>query len=117
MRYFVLFGLIAFVIISCFYLVGSLLDRRRQKLAVRDALEHAIKKRDQIWKEADSVADIVSLYVSMVVKHGPDSEEAKAFRFGTTSKLMKELHKDSEARCAFEQQADIIDDIARRMRA
>ena len=109
MRYLFLLGLVALFVICCFYLVGSFVDRRRTRKAMRNALSLERRQRDNIWKEADSVRDLTALYMTMVAKHGPDSEEAKAFRFGSDSRLMKELHADNAARAAFEQQADIID--------
>jgi hypothetical protein len=116
MRYFLLLGLAAFVIIAAVYLVGSALDRRRTQRAMQYALSTERRRRNNVWKEVESVGDMVGLYMMMVAKHGPDSEEAKAFRFGTDSQLMKELHGDSEARTAFEQQADIIDETWRATR-
>ena len=80
------------------------------------AVETARRHRDNIWKEAKNIEDMVVLYMRMVAKHGPDSEEAKAFRFGTGSRLMKELHEDHEAMAAFGAQANIIDETYRRIR-
>jgi len=76
---------------------------------MRKALSESEKMRNAVWSEAEAVGDLVSLYMQMVTKYGPDSTEAKAFRFGTDSRLMKELHMDSEGMLAFVQQADIID--------
>lgn len=92
---------------------GSALTRRKQRKKIISALDKARLQRDKVWKEADSVRDMVALYMAMVVKHGPDSDEAKAFRFGADSKLMKELHGDHEGMRVFEQQADIIDETCR----
>jgi hypothetical protein len=93
---------------------GPFFSKRRDRKAMRAALGAA--RSDREWKETESVKDIVCLYMTMVAKHGPDSEEAKSFRFGTDSKLMKELHSDSDFMQTFEQQADIIDDTYRRIR-
>jgi len=95
---------------------GSFFTQRRDRKAMRAAIDAARIHRDNIWKEADSIRDMVALYMTMVAKHGPDSEEAQAMRFGTDSQLMKELHGDNEAMKAFEQQADIIDETYRQIR-
>ena len=51
----------------------------------------------------------------MVAKHGPDSEEARAFRFGTDSNLMRRLHDDDLSMKIFNERADVIDEMCRRM--
>jgi len=114
-RYPVLLALGALLIFGLVMVIGSSFSQRRKRKAMRAALDAARLRRDNIWKEADSIRDLVVLYMRMVAKHGPRSEEAKAFRFGTDSRLMKKLHGDDEARQAFEQQADIIDETYRRI--
>jgi len=117
MRYFVLLGLGVLFVFGIIMAVGSIWSQRRDRKTIQAAIDEAKVCRDNIWKEADSIQDMVSLYITMVTKHGPDSEEARAFRFGTDSSLMKELHGDNDAMQAFEQQADIVDDTYHRMRS
>jgi hypothetical protein len=117
MRYFILLGLVAIVIIGGFVLMGSLLDQAKTRRAMRQALAREKKSRNAVWSEAQHVQDLVTLYMQMVAKHGVDSYEAKAFRFGTDSRLMKDLHGDNESLQAFEQQAEIIDQTYQLMKA
>lgn len=116
-RYPVLLGFGALLVFGIIMVIGSTWTQRRDRKTIRAAVDEAREKRNNIWKEADSIRDMVNLYTTMVAKHGPDSEEARAFRFGTDSSLMKKLHGDSEAMKAFEQQADIVDETYYRMRA
>lgn len=116
-RYPVLLALGALLIFGVVMVLGSFLSQRRDRNAMNAAINAARVHRDNIWKEAANIRDMVTLYMTMVAKHGPNSEEAKAFRFGTDSHLMRELHADDEAMRAFEQQADIIDETYRQIRA
>lgn len=116
-RYPVLVALAALLIFGLVMVIGSFCTQHRDRKAMQAAIDVARRHRDNIWKEASSISDMVSLYMTMVTKHGPNSVEAKAFRFGTDSRLMKELHGDDEARQAFEQQANIIDEIYRQIRS
>ena len=115
-RFPVLVALGGLLIFGLIIMISSSLRLWANRKAMQAAIDAACSRRDNIWKEAESVGDMVSLYMMMVAKHGPKSEEAKAFRFGTDSQLMKELHGDDEAMQAFEQQADIIDETYRRIR-
>ena len=116
-RYPALLALGMLLVFGFVMIFGSLFAERRNRKAMRAAIDAARIHRDNIWKEADSIRDMVALYMTMVAKHGPNSEEAKAMRFGTDSRLMKELHSDNEAMQAFNQQADIIDETYRQIRA
>ncbi len=116
-RYPVLLALGALLIFGIVMAVGSLFTQRRDRQAMQAAIDTARRHRNNIWKEADNIRDMVALYMIMVTKHGPESEEAQAMRFGTDSRLMKELHSDNEAMQAFEQQAAIIDETYRQIRA
>ncbi len=116
-RFPVLVALGGLLIFGLVMAIGSVFAQSRNRKAMQAAIDAARSHRDNIWKEADSIRDMVSLYMTMVAKHGPESEEARAFRFGTDSRLMKELHGDDEAMQAFLQQANIIDETYRRIRA
>ena len=115
-RFPVLVALGGLLIFGLVMVIGSFFGQSRNRKAMQAAIDTARSQRDNIWKEADSIKDMVYLYMRMVAKHGPKSEEAQAFRFGTDSRLMRELHGDDEARQAFEQQANIIDETYRRIR-
>ncbi len=106
-----------FMLVYFGWLVHMARAARRTRRLYRRALNEERGKRDQVWLEADSIRGMVSLYITMVSKHGPDSEEAKAFRFQMDSGTMKELHGDNAAIQAFQQQADIIDQTYRRIHA
>ncbi len=56
----------------------------------------------------------VQNYLNIVSAHGPDSEEAKAFRLGLGSNFGKQLQGDKVAVEAFLQDADIIDETYRK---
>lgn len=108
-RYPAMLVIAALVIFSTVMLIGVYWTRSCDRKTIKSAVDTARSKRDSIWKEAQNIRDMVALYMTMVVKFGPDSDEAKAFRFGTDSKLMRELHSDNDAMNAFTEQADIID--------
>jgi hypothetical protein len=106
--YLILLGIAALISFLAWIII--LAKREYQyKRQFRQALDREQSKRDTIWKEARAITDMVNLYMGVVCKHGPNSPTAKAFRFGTDSKLMKKLHGDDEAMEAFNQQCDIID--------
>lgn len=111
--YLVIFGAVALVGLFV-WIIQMGLTEARQKRTFADAIERERSHRDNVWKEAKAITDMVNLYMTIVCKHGPESEEAKAFRFGTDSRLMQELHEDDEAMTAFNQQCDIIDQTYRK---
>ena len=107
------FAGILFVLLYVGWLFTAVLTKigkkRREKREASGIVSDARQQRDEIWQGAESVKGMVSLYRTMVCKHGPDSTEAKAFRFGTDSPLMKSLHSEESAMLSFTQQADSID--------
>jgi hypothetical protein len=110
----VLFGVVAcavYILWFVWYLLFGTNTHKRLQQAVNEEKQ----KRDNIWKEATAIEEMVNLYMSMVAKHGPDSVEAKAFRFGTDSPTMKGLHSDTAALQAFEHQCNIIDTAYRKI--
>ena len=114
-----IYAMLALGLLFIFCLVvlfGSIYAERNRRKVIESELGAAREKRNNVWKEADATKDMVALYLNMVAKHGVDSEEAQAFRFGTDSPLMKSLHADNDARTAFIQQADIIDEACRKIR-
>lgn len=115
-RYPVLLALLGLLIFGVVMVVGSAFSQSGRRKAMQAALDKARTQRNNIWKEADGIRDMVVLYMTMVAKHGPNSLESKAFRFGTDTRLVKSLH-DDEAIQAFEQQADIIDETYRQIKA
>ena len=76
------------------------------------SLQENTKQQNRLWNGSRPVNDMAELYIKMVCKHGPDSEEAKAFRFGTDSSLVKLLH-DDDSISAFNAKADIVDRVYR----
>lgn len=45
------------------------------------------------WDEVTKVQDLIALYLDIILVHGPDSQEAKSFRFGVDN---SELWKGNE---------------------
>ncbi len=111
-RHFVIAGLV-FVMVYLGWLINRMFTARKRRQEYIKVLKDLREQRDDIQKEAESVTDMVHLYMIMVCKHGPKSEEATAFRFGTDSQLMQKLH-DDDAIAVFNQQADLIDETWRR---
>ena len=120
---FVLIGLLAiFLTAWVFYQLWQIVTFPFRWKSKRNHMQSALaaekeerEKRNAVWKEAEAIQQTVNLYMQMVAKHGPSSDEAKAFRFGTEMPLMKQLHQDDAALESFNQQADIIDMTYRRM--
>jgi|GEM_PF-4251769 len=106
-------ALAAFFVFCVAVLIGSGLNEKNRRRRIQSAFEeeYDIDSTDH----APEIKEMVALYLTMAAKHGPDSEEAKAFRFGTGSSLMKRLHGDDSAMKAFNEQADVIDEVCRRI--
>lgn len=106
--YLVLIGIVGLIVFLGWLIVMA--KREIQyKRRFKQALDYERSQRDKVWKEAKAITDMVNLYMGIVCRHGVDSKTAKAFRFGTDSRLMKELHGDDESMEAFNQQCNIID--------
>ena len=112
-RFYGLLALGVFFIVCVSVLIGAVVLPNKRRRRIESAFEDAYEG-DQT-SCAPKVKSMVSLYLTMVAKHGPESEEAKAFRFGTDSDLIRRLHEDDDSLRAFHEQADIIDDVARRI--
>jgi hypothetical protein len=106
--------LAAFFVFCAAILIGSGFTEKSRRRKIQSAFEEEYDA-DPADQPAE-IKEIVMLYLTMVAKHGPESDEAKAFRFGTGSSLMKRLHGDDVAMKAFNEQADVIDEVCRRMR-
>jgi len=104
-RFALLIALFAVVGVFCLYTIFTAIDNRRRKKQVKQAVGQVDEKERRVWSAAQNVQDLISLYTKMVLKHGPDSEEAKSFRFGVEN---RELSSDNEALEAFNRIADII---------
>lgn len=79
------------------------------KKAYNKAIKAEEAHQGKVWEEHSAIGCLVTMYMNMVTKHGPDSEEARAFKFGSDNKMTADLLKDKPIRDAFEQQCDIID--------
>ncbi len=113
-RFYGMLALGALFVVCVCLLIGSLLGEKKRRHRIQSALE--AEYDGDCHSHPPEVKDMVALYLSMVAKHGPESEEAKAFRFGTDSALMKRLHGDDGSMAAFIEQADIIDTVFRRLK-
>ena len=112
-RFYIVIGLAAFFVFCVAVLMGSLFSEKKRRRRIESAVEEHLEKQDTVC--SPEVKEMVSLYLTMVAKHGPDSEEAKAFRFGTGSSLMRRLHNDDLSMKVFNERADLIDEMCRRM--
>lgn len=84
-------------------------SEHKMRKAYNRAIENERNHQGEVWKETAAVNYWVNLYMSMVTKHGPDSEEANAFRFGSDNLIAKFL-KDTAANEAFKKHCNIIDE-------
>lgn len=85
--------LIVVTIFAIFCLLcGAYLSTRRNRRN-DEKLRQAVAKSGQDL--SGSLANLLSMYITIVSKHGPSSEEANAFRFGLDSKLVSEVHQES----------------------
>jgi hypothetical protein len=103
--------MVALVVLFIFFVVMwfvSTAQATREKRAIRQAKQSA-----HWWSESKKVSDLITLHTRMVFKHGPDSEEAKTFRFGVES---RELMDDKASLKAFNEVADLIENNARKVR-
>ena len=110
-RLYAILALAAVFVVCITIFVGSIWSERSRKRRLIDALN--AERREE---ESSGVREMVELYLNMVAKHGPDSEEARAFRFGADSPMMKHLLEDDVAMDLFNQRADIIDTTYRRIK-
>jgi len=58
-----------------------------------------------MWKSSAKIQDLLSLYMNMCIKHGAESEEAQAFRYGIDNEEFSNLF-GKEAIDAFNMVAD-----------
>jgi len=113
-RFYGLLALGAFFVFCIAILIGSGFSEKSRRRRIQSAFEEEYDADSA--DHAPEIKEMVTLYLTMAAKHGPESDEAKAFRFGTGSSLMKRLHGDDAAMNAFNAQADVIDEVCRRMR-
>jgi hypothetical protein len=109
LRFYLLVGVVSFISFPIIYGLLTIFANSAQKKRMRKAIEATRQRQETVWKETKAITDMVSLYMAIVCKHSPDSEEAQAFRFGIDSRLIQELYGDNDAMVAFNQQCDIID--------
>ncbi len=113
-RFYALLAFGALLVVCIGVLFGSILGEKNRKKAILSALDADREDRGEAHDK--SVKEMLTLYINMVAKHGPDSEESKAFRFGTDSVLVRSLYEDNEALAAFNRQADIVDEVCRKFK-
>lgn len=70
------------------------------------------------WESAEQVGDLITIYLDMVLKYGPDSHEAKAFKFGVDESKpgSGRLWHNKESMEAFYNVTKHFDDALRRHR-
>ncbi len=113
-RFYGLLALGAFLVVCVAVVFGSIFGEKNRKKAILAALDADRGERSDA--DQRNVTEMVTLYINMVAKHGPDSEEAKAFRFGTDSALVRGLYEDDEALSAFNRQANVVDEVCRKFK-
>ena len=104
-RLIVLIILLGIVVVTFLYLIFNAVASARSKRNITKAVNQATDQERQIWNAAGNVRELISLYTRMAIKHGPNSDEAQAFRFGVEN---KQLSSDNKSLEAFNRIADII---------
>ncbi len=112
-RFYGILALAAFFVFCIAILIGSGFSEKSRRRKIQSAFEEEYEADPT--NHAPEIKEMVMLYLTMAAKHGPDSEEAKAFRFGADGSLMKRLHGDDAAMKAFKEQANVIDEVCKRM--
>lgn len=110
-RILILFFATVVIIASVSLLVTSLwqiIFTKSKKRLKADAI-NKVREENTIWSAAGSVRDLISNYINIINVHGPDSELARAFRFGTDNKALRDLHEDNKGLEAFNSVADVLD--------
>jgi len=107
-RFWILLGFLALLVFLWLLFLGSVLIKQYRLKKINKAVNEERAKRNTVWQELQGIQDIVTIYMTMVAKYGPESPEAKAFRFGTDCSSMEKLY-DQTALMAFAEQADLID--------
>jgi len=97
--------IIVFVLVACFVACSMIYKRNTQQESYDNDVAQAS------WQNATKVRDLISLYLDVLLVHGPDSEEAKAFRFGVDN---SELWNGNDALEIFVSMTNICDDAVRR---
>lgn len=113
-RFYGLLAIGAFLVFCIAILIGSGFSEKNRRRRIQSAFEEEYSAGST--DDAPEIKEMVMLYLTMAAKHGPESDEAKAFRFGTGSSMMKRLHSEDAAMKAFNTQADVIDEVCRRIR-
>lgn len=111
MAYLILFSLVVLIVWFASILKNLLFPSNMEK-RMKESLQEVVERDNKNWNNNQPINDMAELYMKMVCKHGPDSDEAKAFRFGTDSRLVRSLH-DNGSLDAFNAKADIIDRVYR----
>lgn len=100
---FVFLVAIAFVLI---WAVVRTIDRCVTKRRMEQTLHTELDSHNLLkWQSSEKIKDLLSLYMNMCIKHGPNSEEAKSFRFGIENEEFHNLY-GKEALDAFNMIAD-----------
>lgn len=80
-------------------------------MKARSRRDVILERQLRSWRKVDQATALITTYFHMVLKHGPDSEEAKAFKFNVTD---KELTGDNDAMHAFDVVSKILDSCLRK---
>lgn len=96
--------LLAIVVIFFVLVIMAVRHVNRQKTVEQMRL-------DASWKSTDQVGELISLYLDVVIQHGPDSEITKAFRFGVDN---DNLWRERESLATFRTVVQYFEKAARR---
>ena len=70
---------------------------------------------DGDWRSAKKVSELITMYLDMAIKYGPDSELAKSYKFGIgNSELWSGDARESAGLAAFQHMTKHFDDALRR---
>jgi len=100
-----LFMIVIALVAAVFFAVKAAWSSNARK---RQALK---AKAQKSWKSATKVQELISLYLDVLLVHGPDSREAKAFHFGVDN---SELWAGNDALDVFIMMTEICDNAVRR---
>ena len=105
MQLFLFLPLLGFLCWFLTFILICLLNKWRTKSEFKKLQQNLHKKELQSWASTPKIQDLLSSYIKMVVKHGPDSDEANVFRLTIEN---KQFIGDQECLNAFNTVADIF---------
>jgi hypothetical protein len=106
---------VVFIVCAC-VLAGLFIGERSRRRRIKKSIGWRTSAADH-----PRARSLLRIYLNMVAKHGPDSEEARAFRFGAAQMVpandgtSDDSHNDSADLREFNKEADLIDETWRKL--